>query len=458
MKTLAQNAARSRRRITSISTAALAITVLLGCSPAPGTSTGVTTAALPQGPAGRAASIVLDERQDAQLDQLLGDLPTSLDATRAIVDRVRNLGPWVITSSTGGPNHLEIAISSSRSGELHMQISTDEEGRLAVLSFGPAVPRTSTPTTIDEINAMLAQVSDRAAISVSSANNGKCAPRRILGDGEDALPVGSVSKLIVLSAAMRSVRERTLAWDDKLTLEPRLRTWASPQLGHLADWSTVSVADAVSSMMIASDSTATDLLIDRVRRESLESERARLGLSNSKTPHWTGREVLELGWGQDPWPIGTPAEGPSLDERLRVARKSSPGPAPASTSVVRWTDGLDWFATPADLCSLAAAVAQHFHELPSELRSAITEASSIPAELETWSVAELVTEPEAMPPLFMKLGGTAGVVAGVWVVRSGEGVEIITLQAASTEAQIVGDVAGLHALAARTFALTPRSS
>lgn len=443
-----------RDRAASLAVLALGIPQLLGCAPGAGTGAGVTTVSLPRGPASDAATIILDARQDEPLDALLADLPVPSAPVREVVDRVRDLGPWTVTTSTGDATHLDVALSSERSEDLVMQVSTDDAGRLAVLSFGPAVARTRAPTTSAEIDVQLARVSDRATISVSSAEDGRCTPRRTIGapDGT-VLPLGSVSKLLVLSATLRAVSGGSLTWHDRLVLEPELRTWASPSLEGLGDGTTITVSDSVEAMMTTSDSTATDLLIDRLGRSALAAERERLGITGSGAPHWTGKELFALGWGDDPWPVGTQAEGPELEERLRLVRSSLSGPAPATTSVVRWPDGLDWFATPAELCTLAASVADRLDEIPHGLLDALAAAAQPPGEPSSWTSQEPVPGPEGPLPVLTKLGGTAGVVAGLWLLRVDGELRIVTLQAASAEAHVVGDVVGLQGLAARALAL-----
>ena len=109
-----------------------------------------------------------------------------------------------------------------------------------------------------------------------------------LGTGESfylnadlVFPTASSIKLAVLLELMRQAQEGKLSLDEKHTIRRTETTVADnePILAMLGDGTvTMSLRDIATFMVVVSDNSATNILIDRVGLENINSETARLGL------------------------------------------------------------------------------------------------------------------------------------------------------------------------------------
>jgi beta-lactamase class A len=111
---------------------------------------------------------------------------------------------------------------------------------------------------------------------------------RHLGTGEEAafngdalFPTASVFKVPVIVELYRQLGEGKLSLDDKLVLKDSLKVPGSGILKELSEGLTVSVRDLSRLMMILSDNTATDMLVERVGKDNVNATMRRLGLRNT---------------------------------------------------------------------------------------------------------------------------------------------------------------------------------
>jgi beta-lactamase class A len=74
----------------------------------------------------------------------------------------------------------------------------------------------------------------------------------------------STIKLPILAAAHAEVKAGRLAWNEKLVLGPKSRTGGAGILPELGDGLALSVKDASRLMMVLSDNTATNMILDRM--------------------------------------------------------------------------------------------------------------------------------------------------------------------------------------------------
>jgi beta-lactamase class A len=109
-----------------------------------------------------------------------------------------------------------------------------------------------------------------------------------LGTGEKAgfngdilFPTASVFKVPVIVELYRQVEAGRLSLDEKVVLKDSLKVPGSGILKELSEGLTVSVRDLSRLMMILSDNTATDMLVERVGKENVNAAMRRLGLKNT---------------------------------------------------------------------------------------------------------------------------------------------------------------------------------
>jgi beta-lactamase class A len=97
---------------------------------------------------------------------------------------------------------------------------------------------------------------------------------------DEAFESASVIKLPVYAVIQKLVAEGKVSWDEKLLCREEDKKPSCGALTYLHDGLTVTVGDLVELMIILSDNTATNLLIDRLGTERINAFMTALGLSD----------------------------------------------------------------------------------------------------------------------------------------------------------------------------------
>lgn len=442
---------RAPRNATACTAALLAVSLLTGCSglgpstrsggetPAAGGQPAVTS--LPTTPAMDRARAIMDHLNgspDAPPTEVLQggtslEHPDTLDAVAAATTGMHGLGPWTPVRGTADEGGLTAdLLSRSVAGQYAMtHVSLDEQGKTAVLWFGPAVDPRLADGSPDQLADAVASLPADSSVTVARAGStsgsaGGCHPAWTAGSRTgESMPLASVSKVFILGAVLLAVDDGQLDWDTGLILTEANRSLPA---GHLASEEaglTVDVSEAVTRMMRDSDNTAADLLHGALGPERLASAWTSMTGSTPEDPFRSTRDVFLLGWsptaGVDgPVPGTSTAEGRPLDLH------------PLMVSRARWQDGLDWFATSEELCRAGSWLDARWKDIPDNV------SSSFVPDASTW------------PPgtILAKSGGVPGVVSDLVLVREGGRTWILTSQFASEFATDVGDHAGMRSLAA----------
>lgn len=409
---------------------AVAALVLAGCAPAvqqvPARAPDAMAAI--DGPAADHARWVVERALTAEAGSRL-DLPAHFagdlladdaDALRRTLDAVRGTGPWEVQTArvTTGGSTAELVLRSRAGTHMLLHSTVDETGRAVVFWFGDAVDPALDPADPVDRARILSGVPARSGVSVGRVHSGRCVEVRTEGsDVATRLPLASVAKLMILDAVLELVAADVLAWSDGLVLAEQHRSLPPGDLARAPAGTTVTVEDAVERMLLHSDNTASDLLLDAVGRGAVERVYAEISGGIPPGPFWSTREVFELGWGT--------GSGGTIDE----ARRADVARRPLSTSALdvtgaRWQVGLDWFLTPVQACDLGARLYERWGDLPPGVRSAV-------------AVADV---------LLRKPGGVPGVVSGLWIVDGPAGPKVVTVQLAAERPTAVGDESGLMAV------------
>jgi beta-lactamase class A len=111
---------------------------------------------------------------------------------------------------------------------------------------------------------------------------------------DEPVQTASVIKLAILYEAMEQVRAGKRHWNDKVTLTKENQTDGSGVLGFFDAPTTLTLKDILSMMVITSDNTATNVAIDTIGLDAVNTEMGKLGLKNT----WLYKK------------IGKPATGP----------------------------------------------------------------------------------------------------------------------------------------------------
>jgi beta-lactamase class A len=100
-------------------------------------------------------------------------------------------------------------------------------------------------------------------------------------NGDELFPTASVFKVPVIVELYRQIEAGKLSLDDRLVLKDSLKVPGSGILKELTEGLDVSIRDLSRLMMILSDNTATDMLVEKVGKDNVNATMRRLGLNNT---------------------------------------------------------------------------------------------------------------------------------------------------------------------------------
>jgi beta-lactamase class A len=100
-------------------------------------------------------------------------------------------------------------------------------------------------------------------------------------NGEELFPTASVFKVPVIVELYRQAEAGGLNLDSKMVLKDSLKVPGSGILKELSEGLEVTVMDLSRLMMILSDNTATDMIVERVGKENVNATMRRLGLNKT---------------------------------------------------------------------------------------------------------------------------------------------------------------------------------
>ncbi len=368
---------------------------------------------IPDTPAGQKVQWIIDmleSEADVTPDQWENELdPTFLaevsaqDVANLVNTNLRPARPFTVTHYQGTDSEATATLQGTLGEPFAVSVSLGPDQKITGLWFGPpANTEFQEPTSIDELSERLQNLPGEVSAL-------------ILKDGETVLdldastpaPLASIFKLYVLLAVGQAVESGTLTWDEELTLSDELRSLPSGELQDEPTGTRITVRDAALKMISISDNTATDLLIDRLGRESVEQAVADSGHHDPAMlrPFPSTGELFTLGWGdpeyRERWNNGDETERRAVLDQIageRIAVEAS-----AITGDPVWADGIDWFASAADI----AAVHHTLQALDSgEIQEIL--AANPGVELGQWSYGGF------------KGGSSLGVLTGSWLLKDGD--------------------------------------
>jgi beta-lactamase class A len=224
-------------------------------------------------------------------------------------------------------------------GVVPAKIVLDPKGQIVGLRFLPVQAQFK---SLDDAIAQFKQLPGKVSLLIVEDNVKK------VGLNETTpLAVGSAFKLAVLAALKTQIESGQHRWDEVIALQERQKSLPSGFLQSWADGSLLTVQSLAALMISQSDNTATDHLIHLVRRAAIEP------LTPRNQPFLTTREFFTL----------KAQANRELLQRYRSANRSArrallaeiaQRPLPGVEEFVADPVALDieWFFTPAELCSL----------------------------------------------------------------------------------------------------------
>lgn len=202
---------------------------------------------------------------------------------------------------------------------------------LLVLRASPSAQ----PALADQLAAKLQR--DLAAIAadahgvVGVAVVDLTAGRRFEVNGATVFPQGSAIKIPLLVELFRRAEAKELSLTERLTLTAADRTGGSSLLQHFSDGgSAFSLHDLAVPMVVLSDNTATNMLIDKVGMDRVNATMAAMGLPNTKLQRKMIRPQDQAAGREN---VSTPREAVEL--MVKLSRCDVPLTAASCAEVLR---------------------------------------------------------------------------------------------------------------------------
>jgi beta-lactamase class A len=161
--------------------------------------------------------------------------------------------------------------------------------------------------------------------------------------GEETFPTASLIKVAVLVALLDQVEKGSIRLDDPLTMIARDRVGGSGVLQHLHSGLGLTVEDAARLMIVISDNTATNLLLDKVPMRAVWAKMDSLGLPHTRIHSKTFLRSTSVAMDSSvKYGLGvtTPDETVRLFALLHEGRAVSPRMDSLAISILRGNE--DW--------------------------------------------------------------------------------------------------------------------
>ena len=184
-------------------------------------------------------------------------------------------------------------------------------------TFAQIAPTARQAALDQRVRAEVAQFKGKVSLFAKNIDTGEIYEL----SGDDRVPTASTIKIAIMVEAFARVSEGKAKWTDELVLTKEKKVGGSGILEEFADGLHLSFRDAVTLMMIMSDNTATNLVIDVLGADAVNLRMEALGLKETRLMRrvFGGGESLEgkkeenkrFGLGRT-----TPREMVSLMEKL----------------------------------------------------------------------------------------------------------------------------------------------
>jgi beta-lactamase class A len=141
-----------------------------------------------------------------------------------------------------------------------------------------AAQSASSPTLDNRIKSELNSFKGKVTIFAKNLDTGETYDFR----GDERVPTASTIKIAVMVEAFARVNEGKAKWTDEVILEKQKKVGGSGILQELSDGLHLTLRDAVNLMMLVSDNTATNLVLDVLTTDAVNARMEALGFKNIK--------------------------------------------------------------------------------------------------------------------------------------------------------------------------------
>ncbi len=338
------------------------------------------------------SAVSFDEFESIR-SQLTSDGPWSLGAPVDLPDLPPRVGAWEIVSANGGPGAWII-------------LGVGDTGAISTLLVQPIpefVEPAGTSAAIERLQSL-----GNLRLLVADVRDGSCVP--LLDEsGDEVMPLGSVFKLYVLGAVVRSIQSGTITWDTPVVIDDALDSLPSGTTQDVDPGTELTVRQLAFLMISESDNTATDHLIDLVGREAIEDALGPMGNDaiGQNRPFLTTREMFIIKWGIDGL-AERYVESDESDRRELLVDEVAGADLPELLEVELATpilvELLEWFASPEAICEAWLFLAGD----PDAL-AILSDNPGVPGPAGTWT------------DIAFKGGSEPGVLALSWLVEDADG-------------------------------------
>lgn len=150
---------------------------------------------------------------------------------------------------------------------------------LALVCFAIVAPPASAADLEARISPLVKEHKGKVAVAVKNLKTGES----FYLHADDAMPTASLIKLPIMVETYWQAKEEKVKLDTKLTLKKDDKVPGSGILtSHFSDGATFPLKDAVRLMIVFSDNTATNLVLDQIGIPSTNKRMAELGFKNTK--------------------------------------------------------------------------------------------------------------------------------------------------------------------------------
>lgn len=137
---------------------------------------------------------------------------------------------------------------------------------------------------------------------------------------DDPVRTASTIKLAIMVECFAEVSEGKLTWAEPLKLSNDEKVSGTGILQDLSDGDQLPIRDVVDLMIVLSDNTATNLIINRIGGDAVNERMVKLGLPQTRVM----RKILGDGTNLKPHPSGITQEGEKAENKRWGIGRSSP--------------------------------------------------------------------------------------------------------------------------------------
>lgn len=159
----------------------------------------------------------------------------------------------------------------------------------------PAV-RPAAQSLDEKIRAAGADFSGKVWIHAKNLDTGREYSYR----GGEQVRTASTIKVAIMAETFRQVAQGKLKWDDPIELTKEKKQGGSGVLSEFSDGTRIDLKTAVHLMIVVSDNTATNLVLDKVTSDAVNEYMAELGLNDTLSMRKIGGGGDSKAWLNDP--------------------------------------------------------------------------------------------------------------------------------------------------------------